>query len=78
MIPRRLSLPQRPTSSFFLWGPRQTGKSTLLRALYADAHWLDLLDTDALIRFTQRPALLRAEAQALPRRPVAGHPAMAL
>jgi len=68
MVPRCLPLPPRPTSSFFLWGPRQTGKSTLLRELYAGAYWIDLLDTDALIRFTQRPALLREEAADLPAR----------
>ena len=38
MIDRALRLPRRPKSSFFLWGPRQTGKSTLLRALYPQAH----------------------------------------
>lgn len=68
MLPRRLTLPQRPRNSFFLWGPRQTGKSTLLRALYPDAHWIDLLDTDALLRFTQRPGLLPEEVGALPAR----------
>lgn len=66
MIPRLLRLPANPSSSFFLWGPRQTGKSTLLRSTYRDAHWVDLLDTDALIRFAQRPALLREETAALP------------
>ena len=63
MLPRRIVLPRRPTTSLFLWGPRQTGKSTLLHRLYPHAHWIDLLDTDALIRFTQRPALLREEIQ---------------
>jgi predicted AAA+ superfamily ATPase len=63
-----LHLPAKPRNTFFLWGPRQTGKSTLLRSLYADAHWIDLLDTDALIRFTQRPALLREEVAGLDRR----------
>ena len=67
MIQRLVPLAQKPAHSFFLWGPRQTGKSTLLRSRYADAHWIDLLDTDALIRFTQRPALLREEVGALPR-----------
>jgi predicted AAA+ superfamily ATPase len=67
MLPRRLELPRKPTRSLFLWGPRQTGKSTLLRALYPAAYWIDLLDTDALVRFTQRPALLREEVTALPR-----------
>jgi predicted AAA+ superfamily ATPase len=30
MLERALRLPRRPTISFFLWGPRQTGKSSLL------------------------------------------------
>src|SRR5262245_33915078 len=31
MLERALHLPARPRSSLFIWGPRQTGKSTLLR-----------------------------------------------
>jgi len=68
MVPRRIALPQKPATSFFLWGPRQTGKRTLLRSLYPQAYWIDLLDTDTLLRFTQRPALLREEVAALPAR----------
>ena len=67
MVQRSIVLPQRPKTSFFLWGPRQTGKTTLLRSTYPNAHWIDLLDTDQLIRLTQRPALLREEVDALPR-----------
>jgi predicted AAA+ superfamily ATPase len=67
---RSLHLPTRPSASFFLWGPRQTGKSTLLRATYPDAHWIDLLDTDVLVRFAQRPALLREETAVLLRRTI--------
>ena len=67
MIQRSLVLPPRPKYSFFLWGPRQTGKTTMLRSTYPDAYWIDLLDTDTLIRLTQRPARLREEADALPR-----------
>ena len=33
-FPRELSLPPAGTETFFLWGPRQTGKSTLLRESY--------------------------------------------
>jgi len=65
MIPRQVPLPADPSDSLFLWGPRQTGKTTLLRRLYPKAHWVDLLDTDALIRFTQRPGLFREEVEAL-------------
>ncbi len=64
MFRRALALPRRPRDSFFLWGPRQTGKSTLLRASYPDAIWVDLLKTDELLRYLQRPALLREELEA--------------
>ena len=30
MFRRALRLPQRPEGTFFLWGPRQTGKTSLL------------------------------------------------
>jgi hypothetical protein len=46
MIDRRLKLPPCGQETFFLWGPRQTGKSTLLRATYPDAYWVDLLKAD--------------------------------
>ncbi|HPA51520.1 MAG TPA: AAA family ATPase [Thermoanaerobaculia bacterium] len=59
-------MPAAPLESFFLWGPRQTGKSTLLRSLYPEAVWLDLLKTDEQIRYASRPALLREELEAVP------------
>ncbi len=37
MLQRRVPLAQKPAHSFFLWWPRQTGKSTLLRSRYAGA-----------------------------------------
>jgi len=63
MFRRALALPERPRDSYFLWGPRQTGKSTLLRATYPAAIWIDLLKTDELMRYLQRPALLREELE---------------
>lgn len=63
---RQLQLPENPTKSFFLWGPWQTGKTTLLKAAYPDALRIDLLKTDDLVRFTQRPALLRELVQVHP------------
>ena len=60
-LARGLLLPAPGTESFFLWGPRQTGKSTLLRQLYPDALWLDLLKTEDYRRFLARPELLREE-----------------
>ncbi len=47
-----------PGVSFFLFGPRGTGKSTWLRARFPDAVWVDLLEPDTLRRFAARPERL--------------------
>lgn len=67
MFTRLVPLPAGPSESFFLWGPRQTGKSTLLRTLYPDAIWIDLLKTHDFVRYLERPALLREELEVLPK-----------
>ncbi len=67
MFSRAITLPERPSTSFFLWGPRQTGKSTLLHALYPGAFWIDLLQTDLFFRYGERPHLLREETAVLAR-----------
>src|SRR5262245_48455440 len=46
MFTRSLHLPKPGTETFFLWGPRQTGKTTLLAAAYPDALWIDLLKAE--------------------------------
>lgn len=66
MYKRLLQLPRQPQKSFFLWGPRQTGKTTLLKKIYPDALRIDLLKTDELMRYLKKPSLLREEASALP------------
>jgi predicted AAA+ superfamily ATPase len=58
---RTLNLPEPGTETFFLWGPRQTGKSTLLRHRYPEAVWIDLLKADEFRRYATRPELLRQE-----------------
>src|SRR5213593_3654979 len=65
MLQRSLRLPVPPRESFFLWGPRQTGKSSLLRATYPDAVWYDLLETNLFLRLAERPSLLREQLLAL-------------
>ncbi len=52
--------------SAFLWGARQTGKSTLLKALYPDTLYFDLLLSREYERFLRNPGLIREimEAQA--------------
>lgn len=41
--------------SLFLLGPRQTGKSTYLKLVYPDAHYIDLLDTSYFRKILSRP-----------------------
>ena len=59
MYPRTLNLPEPGTETFFLWGPRQCGKSTLLRRHYPDAFWVDLLKKDDYERYFVHPEYLR-------------------
>lgn len=61
MFTRSLRLPASGTETFFLWGPRQTGKTTLLRETYPEALWIDLLKAEEYRRYLQNPELLRAE-----------------
>jgi predicted AAA+ superfamily ATPase len=61
MFTRDLRLPKSGVETFFLWGPRQTGKTTLLKAAYPDAFWIDLLKAEEYRRYLQNPELLRAE-----------------
>ncbi len=63
-------MPAAATETFFLWGPRQTGKTTLLREAYADAYWVDLLEADKYRRYLQNPERLREELAERPVRQV--------
>jgi predicted AAA+ superfamily ATPase len=66
MFTRQLRLPAPGAETFFLWGPRQTGKTTLLRSAYPDAVWIDLLKADEYRRYLQNPERLRGELAARP------------
>ena len=61
---RLLELPAPGTETFFLWGPRQAGKTTLLRQSYPDARWVDLLRSDDFRRYSANPEFLRQEIEA--------------
>lgn len=45
--------------SIFFWGPRQTGKSTLLKNMFSEALWFDLLLSDVYKRLLTNPEYLR-------------------
>lgn len=62
---RILSLELPQGQSAFLWGPRKTGKSTLLRQRFPDAVRFDLLDTRLLLEFTRSPWALAERIDAL-------------
>jgi predicted AAA+ superfamily ATPase len=47
-----------PKESFFLFGPRGTGKSTWLRQTFPDAIYVDLLDQEAFRTYLSRPERL--------------------
>ena len=66
MFDRSLVLPQPGSETFFLWGPRQAGKSTLLRGCYPDAYWVDLLKSEVFRRYLDHPEYLRQELAAAP------------
>lgn len=48
-----------PGTSFFLFGPRGTGKSTWLREQFPEALWLDLLAPEVFRLYSARPERLR-------------------
>ena len=64
MYPRRL-VP--PTRSFFLFGPRGTGKTTWLRERFPTALWFDLVRDTELLRLMRDPDIFRQAVEARPR-----------
>lgn len=60
----KISLPAR--QSAFLWGPRKTGKTTLLKQTFPGALIFNLLNTDLCLSFIKDPSLLRQKVFASP------------
>jgi len=59
-VARTLDLrPLVKSKSCFLFGPRQTGKTSLLRAQFPQATVIDLLDEELFLRLQARPVALR-------------------
>lgn len=65
MLERILKLEESKEDSLFLWGSRQTGKSTLLKMLFPKATVYDLLKSDVRMALQMRPAQLRQECELL-------------
>ena len=59
MYPRSLAIPSNGRQSFFLFGPRGTGKTTWLKQRFPDAIYLDLLDHALYLELLARPQRLR-------------------
>jgi predicted AAA+ superfamily ATPase len=59
---------QIPTQSFFLFGPRGTGKSTWLRHVLPDALFIDLLKPELRRELSARPERLRERVEGDPDR----------
>lgn len=64
MYKRILDLDMSSRKTVFLWGARQTGKSTLLRTLFPGAPRYDLLLSDTYRRLLSDPSLIRQECEA--------------
>ena len=61
MFKRNLPLPPPGEDTFFLWGPRQIGKTTLLRQCYPGARWVDLLKATSSAATRQPGAVARGD-----------------
>lgn len=61
MIERILKIADVQDDSVFLFGARQTGKTTLLLQLFPNSRFYDLLETDVYERMKRNPSLLRQE-----------------
>ena len=58
MLQRILDLHNETDGSIFLFGARQTGKSTILRQQFPQSIYIDLLDNSVKERYRRRPSLL--------------------
>lgn len=66
MYTRKLQIKLPEKQSIFLWGARQTGKSSYLKEHYPNSIYYDLLNTHEIVRLTSEPQLLYEEVKALP------------
>ncbi len=63
---RLLDIPTTDENSYFLWGPRGSGKSTWLKDKFPDSPKIDLLKSDVFSEYNISPHLLRERYAELP------------
>ena len=63
MIQRYFKIEDVRHGSVFLFGARQTGKTTLLLSLFPNRRFYDMLENDTYERLRRNPSLLRQELQ---------------
>ena len=66
MMDRIFKIQDAEEESVFFFGARQTGKTTLLKKLFPNARYYDLLKSEEFERLSRRPQLLREELQDFP------------
>lgn len=66
MFQRIILLDEIQDNSLFLWGARQTGKSTLLKALFPKARYYDMLNSNLYRALSRNPSLMREQLMLLP------------
>jgi len=62
---RLIDLTDLSFKSVFLFGPRQTGKSFLLKERYSEFKIYNLLKSDLFAKYSKEPSLLREEIEAM-------------
>lgn len=66
MLSRLFKIQDAETESIFFFGARQTGKTTLLKNLFPNTRYYDLLKSDEFERLSRKPSLLREELINIP------------
>ncbi len=69
MLKRLIKIDVSRGESFFLWGARQTGKTSYLREAFPGAVRFDLLESNTFAQFAVAPHRLREIIRAMPTRP---------
>jgi predicted AAA+ superfamily ATPase len=69
MLKRLMKMDLLKEESFFLWGARQTGKTSYLKEAFPNSVRFDLLESNTFAQFVVAPHKLREIIRALPSRP---------